>query len=226
MFYRRTKKLLGEKNYERINETTVFIAGVGGVGSYVAEALTRAGVGSIILVDFDVIEESNINRQLHALYSTIGYSKVSVMKKRLLDINPNLKCHILQEKVNEDSLQKYSFNYLVDCIDDINSKILLMKWALKYQVPIISSMGTGNQIENRFYQISDISKTQGCPLAKVVRKKLREEKIYKGIKVCFTNRIPLIRTNNSPGSISYVPGTSGLLIAGEVIRDIIAATDV
>ncbi len=222
-FLERTERLIGSDALAELQRTHVLIAGIGGVGTYVAEALTRSGIGSLTLVDDDVIDITNINRQIHALHSTVGVLKVDAMKSRLLDINPKLSCTTVVEHIGAEYDGPQNVNYVVDCVDDVKAKAAIISWALSQQLPIISSMGSGNRIDNRQFEISDIKATHGCPLARSVRKTLREQGITEGVKVCYNPNPADKVTSGTPGTISYVPATCGLLIAGEVIRDIISS---
>ncbi len=244
--FSRTEILIGKTALEKLKESTVIIFGIGGVGSYTAEALARAGVGHLILVDYDEICLTNINRQLHALYSTIGQAKVEVMRKRILDINPKANVEAVKEffsAENADSFLGRNTDYVVDAIDTVSGKVTLIKECLERGIPIISSMGAGNRLSAENYKITDISKTSGDPLAKAVRKLLRKEGIAKGVKVVYSPDLPLTplpteadcRNNcicpggdahcalkrQIPGSISFVPPVAGLLMAGQVVNDLI-----
>lgn len=245
--FSRTEILIGKSALEKLSQSTVIIFGVGGVGSYTAEALARAGVGHLVLVDYDEICLTNINRQLHALYSTIGKAKVEVMKNRILDINPKAKVEAIKEFFSAENAENLLGNkpdYVVDAIDTVSGKVTLAKECIARNIPLISSMGAGNRLSAENYQITDISKTSGDPLAKAVRKLLRKEGITKGIKVVYSPDLPLTplpteadcRNNcicpggdahcaikrQIPGSISFVPPVSGLLMAGQVVNDLIA----
>ena len=243
--FSRTELLIDSSGLEKLRKSTVMIFGVGGVGSFTAEALARAAVGHLILVDFDVISLSNINRQLHALHSTLGDTKVEVMKRRILDINPAAKVETILEfysEANAERLLDRKLDYVIDAIDTVSSKVNLVKECLLRKIPLISSMGAGNRLSAENYKVTDISKTTGDPLARAMRKLLRQEGIIKGIKVVSTSDLPLtpLYTENdlfndtslsedapyaqkrqTPGSISFVPPVVGLLIAGEVVRDLL-----
>ena len=190
------------------------------------EGLVRAGIGNLIMVDPDNISITNINRQIHAMNSTIGNSKIQVMKARVLDINPQIKVEIYKgDEITkgEENLIDYTFSYIVDAVDTVTTKIKLIKKAKQEGVPIISCMGTGNKIEPSKLKIADIYKTNVCPLAKVMRKELRKIGI-KTLKVIYSEEEPIKNENEDkriPGSISFVPSVAGLMIAGEVVRDII-----
>lgn len=229
--FSRTELLIGKDSIEKLKKAKVAIFGIGGVGSYVVEGLARVGISNFILVDKDTISESNINRQIIATTKTIGRSKVQVAKERILDINTNAKVSIYQEFFMPEStgILDDSIDYVVDCVDTVTAKIELVVRAKKLNIPIISCMGTGNKLDPTKFEISDIYKTSVCPLAKVMRKELRARGI-ENLKVIFSKEEP-IKTNNIyenirlkkhvPGSISFVPSVAGLIIAGEVVKDII-----
>lgn len=232
--FKRTELLIGKENVEKLNNSKVAIFGVGGVGSFVCEALARAGVGSFVLVDNDLVGISNINRQIIATHKTIGRAKVEVMKERILEINPNTKVETFQEffMPETDGIIDDSITYIVDAVDTVTAKIELVMRASKLNIPIISSMGTGNKLDPTKFEIADISKTSVCPLAKVMRKELKERGIKK-LKVLFSKEVPQKidysdfemdgNKKNPPASISFVPSVAGLIIAGEVVKDIIDA---
>ena len=225
----RTELLLGRENIEKLNKAKVAVFGIGGVGSYAAEALTRSGVSSIVLIDYDIIDISNINRQVHANFKTIGLKKVEVMRERLLDINPNMDIEIYYEMYTEENKEKLlqdDYDYVVDAIDMVSSKINLIESCNEMNIPIISAMGAGNKLDPTMLQIGDIYETNTCPLAKVMRKELRKRNI-ESLKVVWSKEKP-IKPNSklegrkvSPGSVAYVPSVCGLIIASEVIRDLI-----
>jgi len=224
---KRTRLLIGEENLKTLQSSCVAVFGIGGVGGFVCEALARCGVGSIDLFDGDIIALSNLNRQIIALHSTVGKAKVDVMRQRILDINPN--CTVVANKVfysaeNADLYPLNKYDYNIDAIDNISAKIELILRAKAANVPIISSMGTGNRLSSENFSITDISKTSGCPLAKKIRRELKTLSIY-NLKVLCSNDTP-IKINNADmeshlvGSIAYVPSVAGLMIAGEVIKDL------
>ena len=221
--FSRTELLIGKDGVEKLKKSKVAIFGLGGVGSYVVEALARAGVGDFILVDNDIISETNINRQIIATYKTIGKPKIQIEKERILEINPNAKVKIFKEFFMPESPDFIDENvsYIVDAIDTITAKIELVVRAKKMNKPIISCMGTGNKLDPTKFEVTDIYKTSVCPLAKVMRKELKNRKID-NLKVLYSKEEP-IKLNNKqvPGSISFVPSVAGLIIAGEVIKDII-----
>ena len=221
--------LIGKEGINKLQKSKVAIFGIGGVGSYVVEALARVGVGNFILVDSDIITKTNINRQIIATTKTIGKLKVDVAKERILEINPNAHVKTYAEFFKQDSsiFLDNSINYIIDAIDTVSSKIELITKAKELNIPIISSMGTGNKLDPTKFEITDIYKTSVCPLAKVMRKELKKRKIDK-LKVIYSKEEPIkiqkndIETKKSiPGSISYVPSVAGLIIASEVVKDII-----
>lgn len=223
----RTARLIGQDALEKLSAARVAIFGIGGVGSYTAEALARGGIGALDLIDDDVVAASNLNRQLFALHSTLGQDKVSVAAARLQDIAPHLKltCHKLFF-TPETPFDLSKYDYVVDAIDSVSGKIELAMRAHGAGVPIISAMGAGNKLDATAFEVADLSKTSVCPLAKVMRYELRRRGV-KHMKVVYSKEVPLkpaSGTNDSrratPGSMSYVPGVVGLIIAGEVIKDI------
>lgn len=227
--FSRTELLIGKEGIEKLVNSKVAIFGIGGVGSFVAEALARAGIGNFLLIDNDVISQSNLNRQIHALTNTIGKYKVEVMKERIMQINENAKVEISKEFFMPNSDEKIidnTINYIVDAIDTVTAKIELVIRAEKLNIPIISSMGTGNKLDPTKFEITDINKTSVCPLAKVMRKELRSRGIKK-LKVVYSKEEPIKpkQTQNEkrsiPGSISFVPSVAGLIIASEVVKDLI-----
>lgn len=228
--FSRTEKLIGSEKLSILKSKTILIFGIGGVGSYVVESLARCGIGNFILVDNDAVSISNINRQIIALHSTLGMSKVDVAKERILDINPNANVTCFKEFVLPENIDMFfntNIDYVVDAIDTTSSKISIIEKAKALNMPVISSMGTGNKLDASKFKIVDISKTSVCPLAKVVRKELKNRGI-KNVKVLFSEEVPVRNLSNEPehektppASISFVPSAAGLLIAGEVIRDLI-----
>lgn len=217
----RTEKLIGKIALEKLEKAKVIIYGIGGVGGYVVEALARAGVGNLCLVDPDKISISNINRQIHSNFKTIGKSKIEVMKERILEINPKANVEIFNPKelsFEEQDLIDNTYSYVVDAVDTVKTKLKVIEKAKKEGGKIISAMGAGNKLDCNFI-VSDIEKTEVCPLAKVIRKELKKKNI-KDVKVVYSKEEPVIK-ERIPASISYVPGVMGLIIAGEVIKDII-----
>lgn len=229
--FSRTELLIGKENVKKLANSKVVIFGIGGVGSFVMEGLVRAGIGNFTLIDHDKVEVTNLNRQIIATTKTIGKDKVEVAKERILEINPNAKVEVFKEFFTSSSKEYFddSASYVVDCIDTITSKIELVERANKMNVPIISCMGTGNKINPMIFEIADIYKTSVCPLARIMRKELKNKGI-KQLKVLYSKEQPIqisknIENNKQiPGSISFVPSVAGLMIAGEVIKDIISKT--
>lgn len=221
----RTELLIGKDNIQKLANSKVIVYGIGGVGSFVVEGLVRAGVENIILVDNDVIAPSNLNRQIHATIPNIGKLKVDCMKERILSINPkvNVETYIPQSVENgEETLIDNTIDYVVDAVDTITTKLKLIQKAKEKQVPIISCMGTGNKLDPTQFEITDIYKTSVCPLAKVMRKELKKRGIQ-DLKVLYSKEEPIKHDMESrtPASISFVPSVAGMMIAGEVIKDII-----
>ncbi|WP_432663836.1 tRNA threonylcarbamoyladenosine dehydratase [Wukongibacter baidiensis] len=243
--FSRTELLIGSEGLENLSKRTVAIFGIGGVGTFVAEGLARSGVGKFVLVDDDDICLTNINRQIHALRSTVGKAKVEVMKERILDINP--KAEVITYKMlytaeTAEELLDDSYDYVVDAIDMVSSKLDLVERCYKRNIPIMSSMGAGNKLDPTKFEVVDIFKTSMCPLAKVMRKELRRRGVDK-LKVVYSQETPIkpiesksncktdcICTNKErtctvrrqiPGSISFVPSVAGLIIAAEVVKDLI-----
>lgn len=224
--FSRTENLIGSKAVEILKNSHVAVFGIGGVGGYTVEALARAGIGAIDIIDNDTVSETNINRQIIATHSTIGLLKTEVMKKRLLDINPNISVNVyntffLPENSAEFDFSKY--DYIVDAVDTVTAKIELVLKACREGVSIISSMGTGNKLDPAKFEVTDIYKTSVCPLAKVMRYELKKRGIKK-LKVVYSKEEAIKQgtpPSRVPASISFVPSTAGLIIAGEVIKDII-----
>ena len=242
--FARFSMMVGEEGIEKLGKSRVIIFGVGGVGSYTVEALVRAGVGQITMVDFDEISESNINRQLHSLRSTIGKSKIDVMKDRILDINPDCKVELVKRLVYDDVdevLGNNKYDFVVDAIDVIGSKINLIEYCVKNNINIISSMGFGNKMHPEMVEIAKIKNTSVCPMARTIRSILKKKGIT-NVPVAFSKEIPVqpnkselfkeempteFRENNkiprktTPGSNSFVPGTAGLVLASYVVRKLL-----
>lgn len=221
--YTRTVAVLGEAAIEKLKNTRVAVFGVGGVGSYTVEALARAGVGKIDLIDNDTFNVTNINRQLYATHKTIGKYKVDVARERILDINPD--CDVTAHKMfylpeNADELDLAQYDYIVDAIDTVAAKVELIVRANKCGVKIISSMGTGNKLHPEMFEICDIYKTSVCPLAKVMRTRLKKEGIKK-LKVVYSKEEPIKNDDNVIGSVPFVPSVAGLIIASEVVKELI-----
>ena len=229
--YERSRLVFSDDGICRLNQSHVLVAGVGGVGGFVAEALVRAGVGKITLVDHDKVSASNKNRQIVALDSTIGRLKVDVMAERLLDINPNCQVNKIAEFLSPEAMPGLvgsSFDFVVDAIDSLNCKVALVEQAYIQQVPVVSSMGAGRRIDPSKIAITDISKTHGCGLARVMRQRLRKLGIKKGIPVIFSTELPKepgpfeaiegARGRVVNGTASYMPGIFGLILAGLVVQ--------
>ena len=231
--FSRTELLIGEEGLHRLRKSTVMVLGVGGVGSHCIEALARSGAGRLILVDNDTVSLTNINRQSIAYHSTIGQYKTQVMKERIRDICPQTEVVTYEMFVlpeNMDALFEERPDYIVDAIDTVTAKLALVERAKADEIPIISCMGTGNKLHAEMFEITDISKTSVCPLCKVMRKELKARRIYH-LKVLYSKEKPVDTSGRDsgeekgqrrsiPGSVSFVPPVAGLLIAGEVIRDI------
>lgn len=244
--FSRSEGLIGKEGLEILARSRVAVFGLGGVGSYVVEALARAGVGSLTLVDHDEVSVTNLNRQLVALRSTIGRKKVQVAKERIMDINEEAVVHTYDTFFCAETADLFdfgSYDYVVDAVDTVSAKLLLIERAKAYQIPIISCMGTGNKLDPSCFQIADISKTSVCPLAKVMRAELKKRKIKK-VKVLFSTEIAPkekkrrlgqkeekneneetrpVTGRPVPASVSFVPGVAGLMIAGEVVKDLTGA---
>ena len=231
--FSRTELLIGEENIQKLKASTVMVLGVGGVGSHCIEALARSGVGRLILVDNDTVSLTNINRQSIAFHSTIGKYKTQVMKLRIQDICPQTEVvthemFVLPENV--DMLFQEKPDYIIDAIDTVTAKLVLVEKAKEHNIPIISCMGTGNKLHAELFEITDISKTSVCPLCKVMRKELKTRGITH-LKVLYSKEKPVDisgrdsgedkgQRRSIPGSVSFVPPVAGILIAGEVIRDL------
>ena len=240
--FTRTRMLIGDSALDRLQSAKVAVFGVGGVGGFCVEALARAGIGTLHLYDDDTVSESNLNRQIVALRSTIGQRKAQVMADRVSDINP--ECHVLAIPMfylpeNADQVDLSQYDYVIDCIDTVAAKLELVSRCTTLQVPIISAMGTGNKLDPTAFVVTDISKTAGCPLARVMRKELRKRGIHH-LKVVYSKEEPLSPTQPieyeapagadtrpgssarraTPGSISFVPGAAGLVLASAVLRDL------
>lgn len=220
----RTENLIGPDSIEKLKNSNVAIVGIGGVGSFCAEALTRSGINNITLIDNDTIDVTNINRQIMADTTTVDKLKVEVMKNRILKINPNANIEIHPTFLNEENISELitkKFDYVIDCIDSIKSKISLIEYCSINNIKIISAMGTGNKLDPTKFEVTDISKTSVCPLAKIIRKSLKEKNITK-LKVVYSKEEPIKNnTTNPPSSIAFVPSVAGLIIAGEVIKELI-----
>ena len=237
--FSRSRLLIGEDRLEKLHRSKVAVFGIGGVGGYVCEALVRSGISSFDLIDKDVVSVSNINRQIIALHSTVGRPKVEVMKERMLDINPlvtvnTYECFFLPENADDFPFEEY--DYVIDAVDTVTAKIELIMRCKELGIPVISSMGAGNKLDASAFEVSDIYKTSVCPLAKVMRRELKKRGV-KELKVVYSKEEPMkpvvdgledgkckadLKGNGiAPGSVAFVPSVVGLIIAGEVVRDII-----
>ena len=227
--FQRLEKIIGNSSLELIHNTSVMVIGIGGVGGYVVEGLIRSGIKNIILVDFDTVDITNKNRQIIALDSTIGMKKVDVMKNRILDINKECNVIIIDNFLNSentsDIINKYQPDYVVDACDTMTTKKEIIASCLKYNIKFISSMGTGNKLNPRRLKISDLSKTNYDPLAKILRKWVKDEKIKGKIPVLWSDEIPIKTHDRTPGSTSFVPSSAGLMIASYIINDIIKTSN-
>ena len=242
--FARFSMLVGEEGIEKLRNSKVIVFGVGGVGSYTVEALARSGVGYVTMVDFDEISESNINRQLHSLRSTIGKSKTDIMKDRVFDINPDCEVELIKKLVYKDFDEIFKnnrYDFVVDAIDVIGSKINLIEYCMKNKINIISSMGFGNKMHPEMVEISKIKNTSVCPMARTIRSILKKKNIF-DIPVVYSKEQPVkpdkselfkeetptefresneIPRKTTPGSNAFVPGTAGLVLASYVIRKIL-----
>ena len=228
--YDRTRMLIGQEGIDALQNAHVLIAGVGGVGSFAAEALARAGVGTFTLLDNDEVDITNLNRQIHATQDVIGRPKVQVMAERIGAINPDITVHTIQAFLlndNIDVLGDVQYDYIIDAVDTVTAKLALVEYARARVIPVICSMGTANKLDATKFEVTDISKTHTCPLARVMRKELRDRGIVEGVEVLYSTAKPItvaLASNGErrpPGSISYVPSVAGLLLAGHVIQKLI-----
>lgn len=229
--FQRTELLIGKENLNKLQHSHVIVFGVGGVGGFAIEALVRSGIGEISIIDFDTVDLTNLNRQIIATQDSVGKLKTSVMRDRLLSINPNVIVHEFPEKFSMENSDLFfkdkKYDYIVDAIDLVTSKLALAEIAKNLSIPIISSMGTGNKIEPTMLEVADINKTSVCPLARVMRKELKNRGIKK-LKVVYSKELPRKPFNESGsrekkvnvGSIAFVPSTAGLIIASEVVKDL------
>lgn len=229
--FSRTEMLIGADALTKLSRSRVAVFGIGGVGGYVVESLVRAGVGAVDLIDNDTVSESNINRQIIALSSTVGQLKTEVMRQRVLDINSEVKVNCINKFVLPDNIDEFDFSaydYVVDAIDTVSGKLAIIEKAYREDIPVISSMGTGNKLDPTRFEVTDINKTSVCPLARVMRYELKKRGVKK-LKVLYSKEEP-IKPNNTqnndktkavPGSISFVPSVAGLIIGSEVIKELI-----
>lgn len=229
--FQRTENLIGEKNSNKLEKAKVIVLGVGGVGGHICEALARAGLGTIDIVDKDKVDITNINRQIIALWDTVGQAKVAVMRERMLSINPNLSCKAFEKFYLPENAREIDFagyDYVVDAVDNVTAKIEIISRAKALGLKVISAMGAGNKLEPAMFKVADIEKTKVCPLAKVVRTELRKRGL-RDVKVVYSEEEPRKRMDSegrpdrTPASISFVPAVMGLIMAGEVVKDIIAS---
>ena len=231
--FSRTELLLGTEGMDRLRHSCVTVLGVGGVGSHCIEALARSGVGHLILVDHDKVSLTNINMQSIALHSTVGQYKTKVMKAKIADISPEIQVMTYEEFVLEENLEQVFEirpDYIVDAIDTVTAKLAVAEYAKEHQIPLISSMGTGNKLHPEMFEIDDIRNTSVCPLCRVMRKELKKRNV-ESLKVLYSKEKPVDISDrvteeekgarrSLPGSISFVPPVAGLMIAGEVIRNL------
>lgn len=238
----RTRMLIGDDPLQRLSRARVAVFGVGGVGGFCVEALARSGVGALDLYDDDTVSESNLNRQIAALHSTLGQPKAEVMANRVRDINPNCQVRAIRMfylPENADTVDLTQYDYVIDCIDTVTAKLDLVQRCSTQHVPIISAMGSGNKLDPSAFVVTDISKTEGCPLARIMRKELRRRGISH-LKVVYSRELPLspiqpaqaeapansdtrpgsTARRDTPGSISFVPASAGLLLASAVVREL------
>lgn len=221
--FSRTERLIGKEALQKLKNSNIIIFGLGGVGSYTAEALARSGVGKMTVVDKDRIDITNINRQLYALHSTVGKPKAEVARDRILDINPECEVTAIEKMYLPENAEEFNlsqYDYIIDAIDNVTAKISLAENAEKLCIPIISSMGTGNKLDPTAFMVSDIYKTSVCPLCRAMRTQLKKRGVKK-LKVVYSEEIPKTDGERTPASISFVPPAAGLIIAGEAVKDII-----
>lgn len=217
-------KVIGEEKFTSLNEKSVLVLGVGGVGGYVVEALARSGIGKIIIVDFDVIDETNINRQIIALESTIGLKKVDVLEKRIKDINRDCEVIKVDSFITVDNLEelfKYNIDFFVDACDTISVKKEIIRKCINKKIKFISCMGTGNKLDPSKLEIVDIRKTNNDPLARMIRKFVKDEKIDSKVMVLSSSEVPVKTGERTPGSSAFVPPTAGLIIASYVVKKLL-----
>jgi tRNA A37 threonylcarbamoyladenosine dehydratase len=231
MQFQRLELLIGKENIEKLKNSHVIIFGLGGVGGFTVEALVRAGIGEISVVDFDSVDITNLNRQIIATHESIGRKKVDLIKERALSINPDVKINSYIEKFSKETAALFfhdkNYDYAVDAIDLVSCKLDLIEACKKKNIPVVSSMGTGNKLNPTMLEVADISKTSVCPLAKVMRKELKKRRINK-VKVIFSKEVPQkpLNIENTRekkvnlGSVSFVPSVAGLIIASEVTKDL------
>ena len=220
--FSRTEILLGKEAVKKLQSAHVAVFGVGGVGGYVVEALARSGIGTLTLIDNDKVSLSNINRQIIALHSTIGKYKTEVAKARIEDINPNANVYTRELFVLPETIEEIDFSgfdYVVDAIDTVRGKLAIIQSAKEKNIPVISAMGAGNKLNATAFCVKDISKTSGCPLARVMRRELKKRNI-ENVKVVYSEEEPKKAEEGVVGSVAFVPSVAGLIVAGEVIKDL------
>lgn len=220
--FSRTERLIGKESLKKLQQSNIIIFGLGGVGSYVAEALARCGIGKMTVVDKDTVDITNINRQLYALHSTIGKNKAEIAKERILDINPNCEVTSIVKMYLPDNADEFNlsqYDYIVDAIDNVTAKLDLAVKSQELEIPMIASMGTGNKLDPTAFKITDIYKTDTCPLCRIMRRELKQRGVKK-LKVLFSTEAPKNDGERTPASISFVPSVAGLIIAGEVVADL------
>lgn len=223
--FNRLEKIIGTENLKKLNSKTVVIIGVGGVGSYAVEALARNNIGRLILVDFDEVDITNINRQIEALNSTVGLKKAEVLKERILDINPKCDVKVILEFIDQNNMDlifNEKIDYLIDACDTIATKKAVIEECIKRNIKFISSMGTGNKLNPKLLEITTIDKTNYDPLAKIMRKWAKDNKIEKKLKVVSSTERPIKTGDRTPGSCSIVPSSAGILCASYIINDIVS----
>ena len=231
MQFQREELLIGKENVKKLKNSHVIIFGLGGVGGFTVEALVRAGVEELTVVDFDTVDITNLNRQIIATHESVGRDKVQLIKERALSINPEIKINAFKEKFNKESegifFEGKTYDYTIDAIDLVTCKLDLITICKEKNIPIVSSMGTGNKLNPTMLEVADINKTSVCPLARVMRKELKKRRIKK-VKVIYSKEEPMKPFNDSGsrekmrnvGSVSFVPSVAGLIIASEVVKDI------
>ena len=222
--YARLEKVIRKDKVNDLGQKCVLVIGCGGVGGYVCEALARSNIGRLIIVDFDVVDITNINRQIIALESTIGQKKVDVLEKRLKDINPNLDVVKIDSFIGVDNIEilfKDKLDYLVDACDSIKTKLALIDECLKRKIPFVSSMGTGNKLDPTKLDVVDIRKTVNDPLARIIRKYVKDKKIKDKVMVLSSTEVPVKTGERTPGSTAFVPGAAGLILASFVVKNLI-----
>lgn len=221
--YQRTRLVIGDEAIEKLKKSKVCICGIGGVGSYVMEALARSGIGNITVIDKDKVDITNINRQIIASVDNVDKPKVICAKERISKINPDIKVEAVEAFIDKENIKEYidvSYDYVIDAIDTIDCKVELIKYCYDNNIKIISCMGMGNKINPLDIKVTDIYKTSVCPLAKIMRKRLKEQNIKK-LKVVYSEEMPIKNNEGILGSIAFVPSAAGLIIASEVVKDII-----